>query len=120
MRFPLEKYTFHTYKMSNGAVKTVAASTYAGKPVYGVAKCSPEDKYDENIGRGLAAARCNAKVAKLRKKAAYKKLVAARRAYEAAKKEFYNMHDYWVDASDSLIIANDELSVLEKIFGSVV
>lgn len=58
--YPFDKYKFYV----NVKERTVyAISTYAGKTVRGVAKCAPEDKFDIEYGKRLAAARCNLKVA---------------------------------------------------------
>jgi hypothetical protein len=54
---------YQFYRTGN---KIIAVSTYAGKTVRGYAKCAPEDKDNEWYGKVLAAARCNAKIAKKR------------------------------------------------------
>lgn len=46
--------------------KIIALSTYAGRPVRGIAKCHPNDTFDEEFGKKLAATRCNVKVAQKR------------------------------------------------------
>lgn len=46
--------------------KVTVKSSYAGKPVVGVAKCHPNDSFDEEFGTKLAAARCNQKITKKR------------------------------------------------------
>lgn len=58
--YPFEKYKFYV----NEKERTVyAISTYASKTVRGVSKCAPEDTFDIEYGKRLAAARCNLKVA---------------------------------------------------------
>lgn len=44
-------------KNKNGDI--IALSYYRGKTVKGIAKCSPEDEYNEELGRKIAEARCN-------------------------------------------------------------
>ena len=56
------KYNYYT----NGKDIVVAKSSYAGDVVRGVAKCSPEDKFDLEAGKKIAAGRCAIKVAKKR------------------------------------------------------
>lgn len=46
----------------------IALSTYAGKTVKGVSKLSPEDTWDEELGKKIAALRCDLKVEKKRRK----------------------------------------------------
>jgi len=55
--FPIEKYKFVV-----AGNKIVAISTYAGKIVRGVAKCDPNDVFNLEEGKKLAAARCDEKV----------------------------------------------------------
>lgn len=62
---------YQFYRTGN---KIIAVSTYEGKTVRGYAKCAPEDKDNEWYGRVLAAARCNAKIAKKRWNRAKKKV----------------------------------------------
>ena len=38
--------------------KVIVLSKYAGKDVRGIAKCSPNDKFDIETGRVLATLRC--------------------------------------------------------------
>ena len=49
---------------------TIAVSSYAGKTVKGIAKLNPNDEYNEDFGKKLAAARCALKIAKKRKRVA--------------------------------------------------
>jgi hypothetical protein len=74
MRYPIEKYHFKV----NGN-KVYASSTYAGKKVEAHASCAPEDDFDIETGKKLAAYRCNVRVAKRRMQRA-----------EAKTKEYYD------------------------------
>lgn len=62
MRFPLERYKYQT----DNKTIVVAISTYAGKTVRGIAKCDPEDAFDLEKGKELAALRCAKKIEKMR------------------------------------------------------
>lgn len=66
--FPYDKYKYFV----NGN-KIIAISTYAGKTVRGVATCHPEDNFDIETGKKLAAMRCDLKVREKRWKAANRK-----------------------------------------------
>lgn len=59
----------------------VALGSFAGKVVTGVARCAPEDMFDIEKGKRLAAARCTAKIAEKRVK--YAKACATAAASEA-------------------------------------
>ena len=50
----------------NGTVK--CSSTYAGIPVYGVAKCNGKDEFNEEIGKKIARIRCDKKINTKRQK----------------------------------------------------
>lgn len=78
--------------------KVIAISTYAGRTVKGVAKCHPNDTFDVEFGKKLAAARCNEKIS-------YKRLTRALNKYKeaidesfAVDKKIVRMRDYALDA----------------------
>ena len=103
-------YKYHTYTDEQNRIVTVAISTYEGKTVKGYAKCHVNDIYDENIGKELAAARCNEKIAKKRAKRAERKLKEA--LDDAVKATTYvaRMSDYLEDAKNAV----DEAKYLVK------
>jgi len=43
--------------------KVICVIRYAGRNIRGIAKCSPQDKFDEEIGKKLAHLRCEEKLA---------------------------------------------------------
>jgi hypothetical protein len=69
----LYNYTY-SYIIDKDNRTVTAISEYAGKPVKGIAKCSPEDEFDENVGVKLATARCKTKIAKKQYKTASNKV----------------------------------------------
>ena len=79
--------------------KTIAISSYAGKPVSAAAYCNPEDTYDQEVGERLAMARCNTKICKKRLKRSLDELNKAQADVEAAIKRHQEMVEY---ADDSL------------------
>ena len=93
MNYPLEKYRFYV-----AGRKVIAVSSYAGKTVRGCSICHPEDKFDLETGKRLAAARCNEKIAAKRLDRAAKKSVQARLDVETAKKHLADMQEYYNDA----------------------
>ena len=97
--FPIDRYNYYSYiDKQTGANVIVAASTYAGKVVKGVAKCDPSDTYDFQKGKELAAARCAEKIALKREKRAARKLAEAEAALEQAQKFYDDMLYYSQDA----------------------
>ena len=74
MRFSLDKYKFITHDN-----EVIAISTYAGKTVRGIAKLHPQDTFNLENGKKLAAARCNEKIAAKRFARAVKKIKEAER-----------------------------------------
>ena len=54
---------FTNYKYVVTPTKVIALSTYGGRTVRGIAKCHPGDTFNEEVGKALAAARCNEKIA---------------------------------------------------------
>lgn len=81
--------------------KIIAISTYAGRTVKGVAKCHPNDKFDVEFGKKLAAARCNEKVAGKRLARALNKYREAVDESIAANEKMNRMRDYALDASEA-------------------
>ena len=82
--------------------KVVAYSTYAGQAVRGIAKCAPDDKFDVEFGKKLAAARCNVKVARKRFKRALEMRDAAWEEYLKAEDCLLKEENYVDDASIAL------------------
>ena len=78
--------------------KVIAISTYAGRTVKGVAKCHPNDTFDVEFGKKLAAARCNEKIAYKRLTRALNKFGEAVDESVAADEKMKRMRDYVLDA----------------------
>lgn len=93
MSFPLEKYRFYT----NGS-RVIAVSTYCGKTVRGVAVCHPDDNFDIEIGKRIAAARCNEKIAEKRLARASNKANEAGLDVIRAQQHQKEMQAYYNDA----------------------
>jgi hypothetical protein len=110
--YPLEKYTYVTHTRKDGVKEVVAISTYAGKIVRGIAKCDPTDEYNAGLGMELAAARCNAKIAKKRKNAALKAHREAVIALNEAKARLADMENYVTDSQCKESEAKDYLNSL--------
>lgn len=105
MKFDRNKYHYYTTKDNT----VIAASTYAGRTVKGVAKCDPADNFDIEKGKNLAAARCNHKVAMKRLKRASQKYVEAEKAAIEAVEWFNKIQRYYMDSVDALDEATAEL-----------
>ena len=109
-----EKYHFY-HNVDTGTI--VCTTLYKGQMVRGIAKCSPEDRFDVETGKKLAYLRCKAKFAR-------KKLRRAEKAYDEAvvvaarAQNNLNKATYFVNDSDyQLTIATDELTVFERKLG---
>lgn len=90
--------------------KVIALSSYAGRPVRGIAKCHPNDTFDVEYGKKLAAARCNYKIAVKRHKAAqdkYYKLAAQLRELNT---EFLRACDFLTDTAHKVDGAKKEVA----------
>lgn len=93
----------------------VAVSSYAGKTVRGIAKCHPNDSFDEEFGKKLAVARCNLKVAKKRQARADRKVREALVEQYEVESFLLKMKDYQRRASLDLSRLSKELAALEEI-----
>lgn len=96
-------------KYSDGKGKIVVVSTYAGKTVRGVAKCNPNDSFDEVAGVELAKLRCDAKVADKRVKRARAKYDEAAAAFNKANAAFEKAIAYLSKAERDKVAADTEV-----------
>jgi hypothetical protein len=99
MEYPLSKYQFFQKYHDDDSIEIIAVSTYAGKRVKGRAKCDPSDNFDFEKGKELAAARCNAKIARKRRQRAAKKVKEAERLLNEAEAHYKKMTEYYGDAA---------------------
>ena len=107
MNYPIEKYKF--YQSGN---KVIAVSRYAGRTVKGTAKCAPEDTFDLEKGKKIAAARCAVRIAEKRFDRAKRKENEAYVVLRAAEKHLDKMSAYFSDAGYALDDACDALDAL--------
>ncbi len=107
--FPLERYRF--YFAGN---KVIATSTYGGRTVRGVAICHPEDTYSVEIGKKLAAARCNEKIAAKRYARSCRRYNEAEAAWREAGHHLDNMSDYREDSFLAMNEAAQQVDLLIK------
>lgn len=110
--FPLEKYKFFV----NGN-KVIAVSRYAKKTVRGVANCHPDDKFNLEVGKQIAAARCNEKVAAKRYARAEHKCREAEAELEAAQIKYSKMREYM---SDAYIAMNEAAQTYDTMISALV
>ena len=97
-------------KYSDGKGKIVIVSTYAGKTVRGVAKCNPNDNFEEAAGVELATLRCDAKVADKRVKRARAKYDEAAMAFNTANTAFEKAIAYLSNAEREKVEADKKMS----------
>lgn len=105
--FPLDKYRYY---VDNNRV--IAVSTYAGKTVRGVAVCHPDDTFDLELGKRIAAAKCNEKVAEKRLARAADKAIQAGLDVAMAQKHQAEMAEYYNDAFTAYNEAAQEYDAL--------
>lgn len=95
-------------------LNVICVSTYAGKPVRGVAKCDTDhDKFDEKCGKKLSRARCDYKIAFKRVRRANEKLVEAQEALYRAQQQYNKMLDYQDSAMQEFEFAREQLEEIE-------
>lgn len=113
MSFPLEKYKFYVNPKEK---KVYAVSSYCGRKVCGTATCAPDDEFDLEKGKKLAAARCNLKVAEKRLRRAARKHNESGLILQEVRRINQDMQAYHADASKAFDEACDELSHLLETF----
>lgn len=107
--YPIEKYKFIVIPEKR---KIIAISSYQGKVVKATAICHPNDKFDLEKGKELAAARCNEKVAEKRLRRAQKKRDEAADIYYRAMHKYSDMVAYENDAIEEKIAAREKVGEL--------
>ena len=114
MKYPLEKYDYYTHTLPDGTIEVIAKSTYAGKTVKGKAKCHPEDTFDVETGKKLAALRCARKVAEKRMCRSVDCVNEAKEMLAIAEQYLNDMRDYYTDSAIAWSRADDELKFFVK------
>ena len=109
--YPIDKYRF--YDAGN---KIIAVSTYAGKQVRGVAICHPDDKFDIETGKKIAAARCNYRIANKRYERAQQKYAEAQEQFANAQRHLDKMKSYM---NDSFLAANEAAQICDNIIKEI-
>ena len=116
MKYSLDKYKFYQFKNENGGMTIVAASTYAGKTVRGVAICAPGDNFNLEFGKKLAAARCNEKVAAKRYERANRKLNDILDQKNEIFEQLCDAENYY---HDSFIAYNEAAQEVDRLINSL-
>ncbi len=102
------------YKFIKTDNKIICLSTYAKKPVRGVAKCSPHDEFDFEIGAKLAKLRCDVKVCEKRLANARYRYSEAVDILNEAMKYYDSMWEYYMDSLTNYKESEIELKEFEK------
>ena len=101
---------FTNYKYVVTPTKVIALSTYGGRTVRGVAKCHPGDTFNEEVGKALAAARCNEKVAAKRYARANQKYNEMCKEYQEYMNKVQKTCDYLRDSYEAYKEAKEIVS----------
>ena len=101
---------FKNYKYVVTPTKVIALSTYGGRTVRGVAKCHPGDTFNEEVGKALAAARCNEKVAAKRYARANQKYKEMCKEYQEYMNKVQKTCDYLRDSYEAYKEAKEIVS----------
>ena len=104
----------YKYKIDEEKRTIVAMSTFAGKTVTGVAHCAPEDEFDIDTGKKIAAARCSVKIAEKRVKRAEWCYEVAIDAMKFWTDRLAKMKHYKDDAITACEAAYDALTNIEE------
>lgn len=94
--------------------KIICLSTYAKKPVRGIAKCSPTDDFDFEIGAKLAKLRCDTKVCEKRLNNARYRYKEAVDILNSALQYYDDMWKYYLDSLSKYKETEIELKEFEK------
>lgn len=111
----IREFDGHKYRISrvmDDKRTIIAKSSFAGKPVKGIARCHPNNTFDLEKGIKLAILRCNTKIG-------LKKIMKANKNFETVKKEYENIKKKYADKEEALTNAqkfyNENKIALEKL-----
>lgn len=106
--------SYQFYKDNAGSI--IAVSTYAGHTVRGKAKCHPADSYDEELGKQIAANRCNVKIANKRYNNLFRQYIKAEQEKDAALVKFA---DYAHRLYEARMSRNEAIAQLDDLLDSI-
>jgi hypothetical protein len=104
----------YKYKIDEEKRTVVAMSTFAGKVITGVARCAPEDEFNIEVGKKIAAARCSVKIAEKRVKRAETCYMIAVEAMKYWSYRLAKMKHYKDDSIVAFEAAYDSLTNIEE------
>lgn len=100
MSFNKNNYSYINHSLKDKGVREIIAlGSYLGSTVKGTAKCDPRDTFDAEIGKMLAALRCNEKIADKRVANAVYKVNEALVALDKAQREYDKSLKYLAHAN---------------------
>ena len=106
----------YKYKIDEKKRTIVAMSTFAGRTVVGVARCSDADEFNIETGKKIAAARCSVKIAEKRMKRAEECYAYAVDAMKYWTEELEKMKHYDTDSVEAYKKAVAALAEIEENF----
>lgn len=104
--FPREKYKYFT----NNENMVIAEQTFAGKKYRGTAKLKSPDVFNYDIGKNIAAAKCDLKICTARYDYSRLKLKEAEEFLNWAKEEYEKYNSYYEKSKDELFDATIRLN----------
>ena len=103
----------YKYNVNEVERKIECLSSFAKKPVSGIAKCDPDDAFNVETGKKLAKLRCDYKVSKKRRKKALENYQKALADFEAARDRLSHASEYVVDSFIEAEQAKRDLTTFE-------
>ena len=104
------RYRYYT----NNKNIVICESSFAGKKVRGMAKCSPADEFEINYGMLLAKARVDYKIAEMRVKKSRIRMEAAIDAHDKTEVECVRAGNYCSDSFKEFKTAEETLNSIMK------
>lgn len=89
--------------------KIICVATYAGRRYRGIAKCSPDDSFDEEVGKKLARMRCDLKTSEAKLKYSQTMFDLRRHELREAENAYDFAYDYLTNARAERAIVREEL-----------
>ena len=110
----MERKVNYKYVVDEEKRTIVCLTTFAGQVVRGVARCSPNDVWDVEVGKKWATARCSAKIALKRLRRAEDMVMGSKEGLRYFTEQMAKYEKYELDAIEEVKATAAELKKLEE------
>lgn len=102
------------YRVYQNENQVIVITHHRGKSIRGIAKCSPEDKFDLERGIQIAKCRCDLKLMNKKQKDDAKQYIELRRIHEEMSNKLESLGERFIARGNDIENTNDLLHKLTR------